>query len=44
MYRLQEMADGMVADLAPVFDPFGDCLAEMEPDEDARETILVGRL
>jgi hypothetical protein len=41
---LQEAVDRALADLAAVFDPLLDGVAEVEPVEDARECVLLGRL
>jgi hypothetical protein len=41
---LHEAVDGALADLTAVFDPLLDGVAEVEPVEDARECVLLGRL
>ncbi len=43
-HRLHEPVDGPIADPASVFNPLFDRLPEVEPDEDARASVLAGSL
>jgi hypothetical protein len=44
MHGPQETVDGTVADLAAVFNPLVDRFPEMEPNENARDAVLISRL
>jgi hypothetical protein len=44
MHGPQETVDGTIADLAAVFNALVDRFPEVEPNENARDAVLISRL